>query len=193
LLRAAVKVMGRKGLNAATIEEITEAAGVTPGALYKHFGSKEDLFMGILEEHLDTRFAQWQVSERGATTDEQHLAAILGSAQGTRAPLQRAVLEFLVQLHSKPSFRSRFMAIQRRTDAQAAQLLTETCNSLGITFSIPVEQLVYLVDALSAGLQIRKSVDPKFDFDSHLSVGLAALLAGVSDPAEASTPVHAKR
>ncbi|NUP75166.1 MAG: TetR/AcrR family transcriptional regulator, partial [Sinomonas sp.] len=39
-----------KGLDAATIEEIASAAGVTKPVIYEHFGSKEGLYRVVVEE-----------------------------------------------------------------------------------------------------------------------------------------------
>jgi AcrR family transcriptional regulator len=40
-----------KGYHGTSIEEITQSAGFTKGALYWHFGSKEDLLKAILQEY----------------------------------------------------------------------------------------------------------------------------------------------
>jgi AcrR family transcriptional regulator len=50
ILRAAAKVFEERGYQAATISEILTTAGVTKGALYFHFSSKEHLAEGVLRE-----------------------------------------------------------------------------------------------------------------------------------------------
>ncbi|MGP4047408.1 ScbR family autoregulator-binding transcription factor [Streptomyces sp. 2A115] len=50
ILEAAAKVFEEYGYQAATITEILKVAGVTKGALYFHFESKEDLAHGVLTE-----------------------------------------------------------------------------------------------------------------------------------------------
>ena len=47
LLDAAKEVFARRGFEGASLEEIAEAAGYTRGAIYKHFGSKEELFLAV--------------------------------------------------------------------------------------------------------------------------------------------------
>ncbi|MDR3448576.1 MAG: TetR/AcrR family transcriptional regulator [Alphaproteobacteria bacterium] len=44
LINAALSVMARKGAEAATINDITEAADVGFGSFYNHFASKEEIF-----------------------------------------------------------------------------------------------------------------------------------------------------
>lgn len=43
LLNAAILEFSEKGMSGARIDEIAERAGVTKGAIYNHFGSREDL------------------------------------------------------------------------------------------------------------------------------------------------------
>src|ERR1700761_3367147 len=49
LLRAAETVFVEHGLAAAKVEDITARAGVSKGAFYLHFESKEDCFRQIVE------------------------------------------------------------------------------------------------------------------------------------------------
>ncbi len=56
LLRAAEAEFAEHGLTAAKVERITSRAGVSKGAFYLHFGSKEDAFRLIVESFL-ARFA----------------------------------------------------------------------------------------------------------------------------------------
>jgi len=50
LLDASLSIFSRQGFEATRLEDIAEAAGVTRGAIYHHFGSKAELFMALIEE-----------------------------------------------------------------------------------------------------------------------------------------------
>lgn len=52
ILEAAAQVFGERGYASATVEEILGRAGVTRGALYFHFSSKEEVALGVLEAQL---------------------------------------------------------------------------------------------------------------------------------------------
>ncbi|WP_367044283.1 TetR/AcrR family transcriptional regulator [Streptomyces sp. Je 1-332] len=52
ILDAAHDLMRTIGLARATTKEIARAAGCSEAALYKHFASKEELFVGVLQERL---------------------------------------------------------------------------------------------------------------------------------------------
>ena len=52
MVEAAGRVMRSKGLAHATTKEIAREAGYSEGAIYKHFESKEELFIRVLTERL---------------------------------------------------------------------------------------------------------------------------------------------
>jgi len=43
LLQATIEVIGRNGLAALTVQDVAQAAGVSKGALFHHFSSKQAL------------------------------------------------------------------------------------------------------------------------------------------------------
>src|SRR5262249_15788258 len=51
LLDAAQWVFAEKGFTAATLDDIAYAAGYTKGAIYKHFATKEDLFLIVSDRY----------------------------------------------------------------------------------------------------------------------------------------------
>jgi AcrR family transcriptional regulator len=57
LLEAAARVYARRGFEAATLDEVADEAGYTKGAVYDHFGSKENLLLALLDEHLAAEIA----------------------------------------------------------------------------------------------------------------------------------------
>ena len=49
LLGAALRIIREKGYHATSVEELCRAAGVTEGAFFHYFGSKEDLAVAAAE------------------------------------------------------------------------------------------------------------------------------------------------
>ena len=56
LTRAARKLFAERGYAAVPADEIVAAAGLTRGALYHHYGGKQELFLAVFED-LETEFA----------------------------------------------------------------------------------------------------------------------------------------
>ena len=55
ILQAAIDLFARRGILATTMAELARTIGMTPGALYWHFPTKEDLLLAAIEE-LHQRF-----------------------------------------------------------------------------------------------------------------------------------------
>ena len=55
ILNSAIELFARRGILATTMSELARAIKMTPGALYWHFPTKEDLLLAAVEE-LNVRF-----------------------------------------------------------------------------------------------------------------------------------------
>lgn len=51
ILEAGGRLFGASGYEATTVDDVAAAAGVTKPIVYRHFGSKEGLYLAILERH----------------------------------------------------------------------------------------------------------------------------------------------
>jgi AcrR family transcriptional regulator len=51
LIKAAAEVIGEKGYDRASLEEIAARAGMTRGAVYGNFKGKEELFLALVAAH----------------------------------------------------------------------------------------------------------------------------------------------
>lgn len=74
ILSSAAGLFGRRGYDATTLEQVSLAAGVTKPVLYRHFGSKQDLYLALLAKH---RADLPGFLELGADLPERRLRAIL--------------------------------------------------------------------------------------------------------------------
>lgn len=52
LVAAAIRAFERRSYNEVTVSDIAEAAGVAKGSVYRHFGSKDELFTAAVEQIL---------------------------------------------------------------------------------------------------------------------------------------------
>lgn len=82
--QAALDEFSEKGFLGASLRQIVKHAGVTTGAFYGYFSSKEDLFAAIVEPHataLMEQFMETQMSFAGLPANEkpEHLGVESGS------------------------------------------------------------------------------------------------------------------
>ena len=59
LISVATKLFAQRGYEATTTAAIAEAAGVTEPILYRHFSSKQDLFVAIVREMSELTLRHW--------------------------------------------------------------------------------------------------------------------------------------
>lgn len=69
LLEAAARVYASRGFAGATLDDVAAEAGLTKGAVYGHFGSKDNLLVALMEEWLAADIAeQVALFDRDETT-----------------------------------------------------------------------------------------------------------------------------
>ena len=75
LLAAASEVFVDRGFHAAGMDEIADRAGVSKPVLYQHFSSKLDLYLAVLQQHVDILVSSVRQALRTTTDNRQRLRA----------------------------------------------------------------------------------------------------------------------
>ncbi|WP_143082959.1 TetR/AcrR family transcriptional regulator [Salibacterium qingdaonense] len=78
IMDTAIELFSEKGYYFTSIQEITEACGISKGAFYRHFASKEGMMLALLESHQNTllREAEWYSSGKDLSAHEQLISKI---------------------------------------------------------------------------------------------------------------------
>jgi AcrR family transcriptional regulator len=102
VIAGAAEVFYRQGFGGATLSDITAAAGVTKGALYFHFPSKEDVAFAIIEaEHQIATAAAARILESTAGPLESMLRLCADLAERlTTDPIVRAGIRLTTETSS---------------------------------------------------------------------------------------------
>jgi AcrR family transcriptional regulator len=191
LLEAARAVFARRGLNAATVEEIAEEAGYTTGALYSNFKGKEDLVLAVEEEMIAREVREFtEIFARGKTLEER--------ARGGADRWMEIVREepdyfpLFVELWSaavrNPDLRAKFLDRSAAMREASARMIQEGAADLGVEAGEEdVGHLATVVNALGNGLAMEKTINPDAVPDELFGITLAVLfeaLARVAAPVE---------
>jgi AcrR family transcriptional regulator len=75
LLVTASEVFVDRGYHAAGMDEIADRAGVSKPVLYQHFSSKLDLYLAVLQQHVDILVSGVRQALRTTTDNRQRLRA----------------------------------------------------------------------------------------------------------------------
>jgi AcrR family transcriptional regulator len=149
LIEAAAAVIGEKGFDRASLEEIALKAGVTRGSVYGNFKDKDELFLALIE-------TMWKPIvpplRPGATFKEQ--MRILGKTVAreavARRPLAAAAAAFqLYALTHKPirvSMTKKNAAIYKRLAKELVKVIPAS------ELPMPARRFVCVLDTMVTGL-----------------------------------------
>jgi AcrR family transcriptional regulator len=79
LLVAASEVFVDRGYHAAGMDEIADRAGVSKPVLYQHFSSKLELYLAVLQRHVDNLVSGVRQALRATNDNRQRLRAAVGA------------------------------------------------------------------------------------------------------------------
>jgi AcrR family transcriptional regulator len=183
LLRAAGHVFAQRGYHGATLDDVLAQAGVSKGALYHHFGSKQELFLALLERNLGAGLddADALVAEHAGTRDEAGLAAESFFRRVTRDPRWvPLLLEFLAygtrDAQAGAGVLAHFLRPARRRTADAIRRMAPD----GLEHApVTADELGLAVAALVNGLSIESAYDADAVPDDLLPRLLGVLVAGL--------------
>jgi AcrR family transcriptional regulator len=114
LIDSALALFGSKGYTDTSVQEVTEAAGVTKGAFYHHFESKEDLLRLIHDEFLDYQLAILKLALEQDEDPAVRLRELLRALLTSTARYQANVTIFYLERRHLTG--GRFKAMKRKRD-----------------------------------------------------------------------------
>jgi AcrR family transcriptional regulator len=149
LIEAAAAVIGEKGFDRASLEDIAARAGMTRGAVYGNFKNKEELFLALIE-------TQWKLIvsplRPGASLKEQ--MRILGKTVATAAKERRkyAAVATAFQLYTlthepmRAILTEKNRAVYRWIEKELVKAIPAK------SLPMPAKQFVRVLDAVTTGL-----------------------------------------
>lgn len=166
LLDAALDVCAENGYAMASVDAIAERAGYSKGALYWHFGSKDELFHALYEERIDR---PWRESaallESAAANEDMAEDASRRFGELMQAQPQMVVVGHEYWMHAvrDPAVRKRFAARHRSLRRAMGKALAARMERLGAPpLQMDPEAMATAVIAIGLGLSQQKLIDPTF-------------------------------
>jgi len=189
LLEAAASVYARSGFGGATLDEVAAEAGYTKGAVYSHFGSKENLLLALMEEHLASQLAeQIALFDRDQVTWERPLA---GSARWMEQLEQnpgpfRLFVELWVYAQRDERLRRRLAAGLQAMRATFARFAAQSAADAGVQPpEHAAERFATVALALGLGMPMVKLIDPAAVPSSLMGAAISVLVRTVETDPEA--------
>jgi AcrR family transcriptional regulator len=164
LLDAAAEVFAAQGYDGSSVEDIARRAGLTKGAVYSNFESKEALFFELLEEHISGRIALIEAFPAKDAPVADWVRAIgdgLMTAITEHPDWHLLFIEFWQRAMRDPDARERFIAQRRHLRRLISAAIRERSTELHLRPPLDPDDLATIVLALSNGLAIEYLLDPK--------------------------------
>lgn len=163
LIDAAAKVFAERGFTGASVEEITSRAGFSRGAFYSNFATKDDLFLAVLDAHIETEVAAVMGTLAAEPTPEAFFEflrsrAIRRAREGREWSLLWA--EFWLHVVRHPELAPKLAARQRAARSAIAGVIDSQCTQLGIELPLPATDLASIMLAVDDGLALQEHLDP---------------------------------
>jgi AcrR family transcriptional regulator len=183
LVDAAARVGARRGLAAASLDEVAQAAGYTKGAVYANFASKEELFLAVLDERFAERLEQIERvfdTDAAPTVQAAEAGAELSRAMAADRDWQRLFLEFAVHAARDAAFRERLTARYRTLRERIAAILERRMRETGVTADVSPADLALMTFAMANGVALESLLEPEAVPDDLLARMYAILAAGAA-------------
>ena len=181
ILDAAEVCFAKAGFHRTTMQDICRAAAVSPGALYVHFASKEDLIAGIVER--DRRKLAGELAELADAPDLMAALSRLGEHYVTEEPLHKRVLFLEIGAESTRNSQvgETFRAVDRFCKDSFARLFERARSEGRIAPSLDSATIAGVMSLIGDGLFWRRAVDPDFDARTVMPV-LSGMLSALINP-----------
>ena len=164
LLDAAAVLVAKQGAMGTSLDQIAERAGLTKGAIYSNFESKEDLLFALADS------GELPAVDLGDVLDVD--GSVADNLEALGATLARELsrvserswelaLEIMHFATRNARARRKLAADQRRSHAEGGMALERLAASRNESLPMPGEQLDVILSALAWGLALHRAIDPK--------------------------------
>jgi AcrR family transcriptional regulator len=180
ILDAASKVFAAEGFAGATIDAIGQAAGFTKGAVYSNFGSKDELFLALLDREFELRGEQIATaleSDGDSAATAQTLSRSVLDSVHDHADYYVLFVEYWLRAVRDPELRERLIARRRAAAAEQADNFTDSSAAAS---GRPLADLAQLVVTMNLGIAMEEVLRPGTIDPELLAQLITALLESVA-------------
>ena len=183
ILDAAQKLFSHNGYDATGVAEICQAAGVSKGAFYYHFPTKQSLFLELLDQWLQGLDAQLNALRGSGESVPEVLLNMTGVIplifQSADGRLQ-LFLEYWIQASRDPTIWEATIAPYRRYQAYFAALIEDGISE-GSLEPVDPQVTAQVIVSLAVGMLLQGLLDPQGgDWQKVATQGIELLLDGIS-------------
>lgn len=154
LLQSAAKCFARYGYRGTTTARIAAEAGVSQPIIYRHFKTKQDLFIALIDKVGDDVFKNWQEATQQARTPLEKLQTLLYRNPATADPWTAAVYQLLFHASlevSEPAIQQAIRDHYQRYVRSLASIMSEAQAAGQIRNDVPPQWLAWQIIHAAVG------------------------------------------
>ncbi|OZC94897.1 TetR family transcriptional regulator [Rhodococcus sp. 06-235-1A] len=176
LLDATIASLCEKGYAATSVSEIVSRAGVSSGAMFRHFDTRLDLIVAAADEVRRRQFVEFRRGLSGfGSASIEHCLELLRAA--CRAPINGAWYELLTAARSDEELRERLQPFTVRYHEQIGEL-ARALPVAGVIDPRHLETVIFTVVHLLDGEALAAVVHPQPEQEAMRLRMIAHLLRG---------------
>jgi AcrR family transcriptional regulator len=160
LLESAQRVFFERGFQGASLEAVSEEAGLTKGAVYSRFESKADLFLAYQEERNEHTVQRFEQRAQALGPGDRPVDLLVGywreKLLHDPSEYTLLVIEFWASACRDPEIHRRFCDQHERCMAGVAEVLDGAAERLGGELALPALELVRLSTGIAHGLALEQ-------------------------------------
>jgi len=192
IMDAAVTCFAREGFHRATMQDIVAETGLSAGAIYRYFRSKEDIVAAIAAEHHAAEAAA--LAEAGGGGDVgaalRHLVEV--SLGRLADPAEQRWRRVTVQVWGEALRNDRVMGIVRSGLDEPVQILADLFRRGQRTGSLPPgldpDGAARVCASIFQGMVLQQAWDPQLDVGAYICAVMALIDALAGAPGEPAAP-----
>lgn len=183
ILEAATHLFSKTGYDATGVAEICQAAGVSKGAFYHHFPTKQAVFMELLNTYLngiESGFNLMRQETRNVPQVILEMAELVGSLFQTADIHLPIFLEFWTQANHDPHIWEAAIAPYRRYQSYFADMIQEGIDE-GSLQPVDAQLAARVLVSLAIGMLMQSLFDPQIpNWRSEARQSMELLMNGIT-------------
>lgn len=163
IIKAATEVFAEQGYANASLDKTAARAGLSKGAVYWHFASKQNLFLAILEQNLSRDLRMLSSQIESVLTAVDPLTAIQNWLKSMLTMMGSESFLFLefVTSSREPGVHEKLQEVYGNTLTEIGNMLKDMQKRGHFAHDLDPYATGLMIDALLKGLMIEWLIDPK--------------------------------
>lgn len=156
LIEAAIGAFAEGGIDGTSLEQVAERAGLTKGAIYSNFGSKDDLVLAVIFSQSSTPEEVREIPGDSLNEAADSIARFVLDKGTMDATAGRLESDLYLYAFRRPELLQQIQLLATDRVSGLADALQSKADAINEQLPMPAQQMTIVIDGLIAGLGQRR-------------------------------------